>query len=172
MPYMPTGELTAEQVAVLMKPLARSRVQELDGQSHLAAWDVRAHLIRVFGFAQWSEELLELVLIHDLETTTRNGKPARKVAYRATVRLTLHATGATYTEAAVGEAVMPDFKHGDAHDFAVKTAESQAFKRAATNLGTQFGLSLYDAGNTGDVVRQLVSEQTVEAEVVEMGGYS
>jgi hypothetical protein len=35
---------------------------------------------------------------------------------------------------------------------AVKTAESDALKRAAINLGTQFGLSLYDNGSRNDVV--------------------
>ena len=40
-------------------------------------------------------------------------------------------------------------------DFAVKTAESDALKRAATYLGTQFGLSLYDGGSTREIVRVL-----------------
>ena len=35
---------------------------------------------------------------------------------------------------------------------AVKTAESDALKRAAINLGTQFGLSLYNNGSLKDVV--------------------
>ena len=42
---------------------------------------------------------------------------------------------------------------GDAHDNAVKTAESQALKRMAINMGTQFGLSLYRDGQIEDVVR-------------------
>lgn len=148
--------ITPEQQAQLLRPLHASRVAVLDGNSHLAAWDVRAHLIRVFGFGAWSADLLALDLLYDQETQTRAGKEARKVAYRATVRLTIHATGATYTEAAVGETIMPTFKHGDAHDFAIKTAESQAFKRCAINLGTQFGLSLYDAGNLADVVKGVI----------------
>jgi recombination DNA repair RAD52 pathway protein len=145
--------ITAEQQAQLLRPLNKSRVAVLDGNSHLAAWDVRAHLIRVFGFGQWSADLIDLHMLYDQETQTRAGKEARKIAYRATVRLLIHATGATYTEAAVGESIMPTFKHGDAHDMAIKTAESQAFKRCAINLGTQFGLSLYDAGTLNDVVK-------------------
>ena len=150
--------LTHKQIDVLMKPIAASRVSVQDGQSHVEAWDIRAHLSRVFGFGEWSCDLLDATLIHDYETTTKAGKPARKVAYRAIVRLTIHDTGATYTEAAVGESLMPDFKHGDAHDMAVKTAESQAMKRCAVNLGTQFGLSLYDNARTDDVVRMLVED--------------
>ncbi len=148
-----TGHLHPDLTALLLRPINQRRVFRKDGQSHLAAWDVRAHLNRCFGFAAWSAETVRAELIHDLETTTKQQKPARKVAYRAQVKLTIHETGATYTEWAVGEAVMPEFKHGDAHDFALKTAESQALKRCAVNLGSQFGLSLYDNGNLDDVVR-------------------
>ena len=150
--------ISSEQQQQLLRPLHPSRVLILDGNSHLAAWDVRAHLIRVFGFGEWSAELIDLAMLYDQDHQTRAGKEARKVAYRATVRLTIHATWAIYTEAAVGESVMPTFKHGDAHDMAIKTAESQAFKRCAINLGTQFGLSLYDAGNTKDVVKGIVGQ--------------
>lgn len=159
---------------LLLRPINQRRVFKKDGQSHLAAWDVRAHLIRCFGFAGWSADTIVAELIHDIETTTKAGKPARKVAYRAQVRLTIHATGATYTEWAVGEATMPDFKHGDAHDFSLKTAESQALKRCATNLGSQFGLSLYDNGRLDDVVRGVFSvkfadDVTVTSEGTEPG---
>lgn len=151
-PRSPDG-ITHQQTRALLRPINPSRVKQLDGMSHLEAWDVRAHLIRVFGFGGWSADLLDCHVLYEQETTTRAGKPAWKVGYRATVRLTIHATGATYTEAAAGESIMPDFKRGDAHDMAIKTAESQALKRCATNLGSQFGLSLYDNGNTLDVVR-------------------
>jgi hypothetical protein len=158
--------LDKELTALLLRPINPSRVFRKEGQSHLAAWDVRAHLIRCFGFAGWSAETVALELIHDLETTTKAGKSARKVAYRAHVRLTIHATGATYSEWATGEATMPDFKHGDAHDFALKTAESQALKRCAMNLGSQFGLSLYDNGNMNDVVRGVFSVKFDDAVTV------
>jgi hypothetical protein len=39
---------------------------------------------------------------------------------------------------------------------ALKTAESDALKRAATYLGTQFGLGLYNQGSTAEVVRKIV----------------
>jgi hypothetical protein len=42
---------------------------------------------------------------------------------------------------------------GDLHDNAIKTAASDGLKRCAINLGTQFGLSLYDNGSRTDVVK-------------------
>jgi hypothetical protein len=55
---------------------------------------------------------------------------------------------------------------------AIKTAESDALKRAAINLGTQFGLSLYNNGSPKDVVgttldRDLVDNVVIEEPVVE-----
>lgn len=44
---------------------------------------------------------------------------------------------------------------------AIKTAESDALKRAAINLGTQFGLSLYDNGSMKDVVGKTLDRDTV-----------
>ena len=39
---------------------------------------------------------------------------------------------------------------------AIKTAETDAFKRAAINLGDQFGLSLYNGGSTSPAVREVL----------------
>ena len=46
---------------------------------------------------------------------------------------------------------------GDAHDFAIKNADSYALKRAAKDLGDQFGLSLYNKGSLEPVVRTSVA---------------
>ena len=71
-----------------------------------------------------------------------------------TLQLRIHLTGATYTETAIASQTGPDV--GEVADFAVKTAESDALKRCAINLGTQFGLGLYNNGGLGDVVRVLL----------------
>lgn len=157
------GELAEAQVRVLLGAINPDRVFKLDDLSHMAAWDVRAHLNRVFGFCGWDELSLEpTTLLYEQETMTkgygdRPGKPAYKVAYRASRRLVIRGprggVAGVYEATAVGEAVMPDFKRGDAHDMAIKTAESQALKRCCINLGDQFGLSLYNQGSMQRVVR-------------------
>ena len=153
--------LTPAQIDVLLRPIKPGRVATREGLSNVEAYDIRAHLTRVFGFANWSLTNVEpAVMLYEQETTTRAGKPAFKVAYRATVCLSISDIDsvhlASYVGSAVGESIMPDFKRGDAHDMALKTAESQAMKRAAINLGDQFGLSLYQKGNTGPLVGALV----------------
>lgn len=153
--------LRANQIEQLLKGINPSRVgKDGKGFAHLEAWDVRAHLIRIFGFAKWSQELIELEQIFET-SVEKDGKTRWTVAYRATVRLTIF-TGdledAIYTEAAVGDS-QNNPSRADAHDMAIKTAESQAFKRCAINLGDQFGLSLYNAGGTGSVVRAVLDSE-------------
>lgn len=144
--------LNQQQYEQLLKPLNASRVAKRQqagrNLSYLEAWDVKAHLNRIFGFLNWSAE----VLTADLAFEEKNEKGQWNVGYKVVLRLTIGEGfgSATYTEAAVGSASLP--QRGEAHDMAVKTAESDALKRAAINLGTQFGLSLYDNGSLKDVI--------------------
>lgn len=165
---MKTG-LNEKQLEQLLKPVAAYRVKQVDGMSHLEAWDVRRFLIRIFGFGEWSAEVQDCQFVYEESTMTKSGKPAFKVGYRATVCLSIHATGARFTECAFGESIMPDFKRGACHDMAIKTAESQALKRCAVNLGDQFGLGLYNGGKTDAVVSGTLNvgiDQTVSDDVV------
>lgn len=149
-------KLTKDQYDVLLKPLAAHRVAQRQQAgmklSYLEAWDVKAHLIRIFGFGGWSADVISAELVFE----DQDEKGRWNVGYKVIMRLRLHAgeqdlfDSVTYTEAAVGSATLGS--RGDAHDMAIKTAESDALKRAAINLGTQFGLSLYDGGNRNDVV--------------------
>jgi len=149
-------KLTNEQYEQLLKPLNASRVAQRNqagiSLSYLEAWDVKAHLIRIFGFGGWSADVLSA----DLAFEEKDEKGRWNVGYKVVMRLRIHADDfsedTTYTEAAVGSSTQP--QRGEAHDMAIKTAESDALKRAAINLGTQFGLSLYDNGNRNDVVKK------------------
>lgn len=160
--------LSPEQITQLLRAIHPSRVSQRDGLSHLEAYDVRAHLNRIFGFGRWSADLVDLHMLFETPDTTKGGSAAFTVGYRATVRLTVCAPDgtvlATYTEAATGDAKMPDYKRGDTHDFAIKTAESQALKRCVTNLGDQFGLSLYQKGSREALVKATLvgAEPTTE----------
>lgn len=154
--YM-TEPLTEGQLNALMSPLNPARVQKRDGMSYLAAWDVKATLIRVFGFGGFSAEVIqsEILLRQQVPQVRNKDKMNWKVAAQATVRLTIHQTGAVYTETAVAGSAQPDIT--ESMDMALKSAESDALKRAAIYLGTQFGLSLYDDGATSDVIRRVLA---------------
>jgi len=152
-----------KQLEVLAKPINTSRIAKRSqggkSLSYLEAYDVKAHLIRVCGYGNFDTELLDYGFVTTREYTSMGDapRPMVEVIYSARVRLTVRDQHGqfvcTYTEAACGSASGPAGMLGEHHDNALKTAESDALKRCAINLGNQFGLSLYDNGSTGDVVR-------------------
>jgi len=155
--------LTSEQFDTLRKPLNNTRIAKRSqgGKqlSYLESWDVRAHLIRMFGYGNFDLDMIEYAYIGAREYDGQGDppKPMVEVIYSARMRLAVRdpegAELCHYTEAAVGSASGPASMLGEHHDNALKTAASDAMKRCAINLGTQFGLSLYDDGSTRDVVR-------------------
>lgn len=172
--------LSQAQYEQLLKPINAARVsRDGKGFSHLEAYDVRAHLNRLFGFLRWSADTQICELIFESEDekifkcfeckkrepgTCKGGQCGQPykvwtVAYRAQVQLCIQGidgyTHATYTEFAAGDASNQPGR-ADAHDLAIKTAESQALKRCAVNLGDQFGLSLYNDGSVKAVVIQTI----------------
>ncbi len=156
--------LTTTQRAMLLQDLQEARVQSRSApgggnrkMSYLAAWDVRRTLIRVFGFGGWTNTIEESKIIKvetDLPRPNGRATPFRVTA-QVTTGLYIHQLGAIYMGVAAASQSGSDI--GEVADFAIKTADSDAFKRAAMNLGTQFGLSLYNNGQTQDVVNQVLA---------------
>ncbi|NUT55619.1 MAG: hypothetical protein HOQ03_06520, partial [Thermoleophilia bacterium] len=149
--------LSPQQYQYLLQPLNPKRVgKNAKGFAHMEAWDIRRHLTRIFGFGGWDDEILTTELVAQVEypPQTQTGRPRWTVVYRSSRRLTVRCpdgtTLAIFEASACGDSTnQPSL--GDAHDNALKTAESQALKRCAINLGDQFGLSLYD-GESVDAV--------------------
>lgn len=142
--------MNSNQYQQLLRPLNGSRVAQRDQAgrklSYLEAWDVKAHLIRIFGFGGWNWTVENAELAFE----DKNEKGYWNVGYKVIGTLTVPCLNCSYAEAAVGSATLG--QRGEAHDMAIKTAESDALKRAAINLGDQFGLSLYNNGSLQPVV--------------------
>ena len=152
--------LTIQQHAVLLRGINGNRVKTRSGQSNVEAWDIRRQLNRIFGFGGWELTYPEVVMVSQLET-----KPSRyTVVYRAVARLVIKnadgTPGAIFEDGAAGDGI--NLPLGDAHDFALKTALSQALKRCAVNLGDQFGLSLYNGGSVDPVVQVTLAGPVIE----------
>jgi Rad52/22 family double-strand break repair protein len=185
LPHPYPTPITDDQLAALTAGLNPQRVSSRSqggrSLSYLEAWDVKATLIRMFGFGGFSAEAEDCQIVQiesNVPKTTGWGENKREIPieygtdgqikfgtanFRVTamvkVKLTIHQTGAVYTEFAASSQTGPDL--GEVSDFAIKTAESDALKRAAIYLGTQFGLSLYDNGSTNDVVRVVLAPDQV-----------
>lgn len=160
-----TRGLTPQQIGVLMAPLHPSRIKNRNQGgaqlSYVEAYDVKATLVRVFGFGGFSAEVVESRIEAILTGEThpfhkhKDGNPKTpQVLASATVRLTIPSLSCVYTETAIGANSGWDI--GEAADNAIKTAESDALKRCATYLGSQFGLSLYDKGSQAEVIKVLL----------------
>jgi hypothetical protein len=152
------------QVEQLLRPVNPRRVQrDNHGMSHLAAYDVSAHLTRIFGFGGWRKEILSLELVESVAVPDpkRGDRLGWWVTYRCSMRL--HVGDWQNDDGATGSAEnLPSF--GDAHDFALKNAISYALKRCAKDLGDQFGLSLYNKGSVKALIgRTLTDVPTPEA---------
>jgi hypothetical protein len=175
--WPPRIGLSEAQVEQLLKPLNTKRVKNRSqgGQqlSYLGQEDVRAHMTRMFGFANWCSEVVQTRHLFEeqvpalregkpvVDTTTGEAKMNWYCAWQATVKLTIKdANGnvlAEYSDVAIGGNTQPQ-RH-EANDMSLKTAVSDALKRAATNLGDQFGLSLYQKGATGPIVKAVLVGQ-------------
>lgn len=171
------------QTKQLLAPIKQNRVlKDPRGNSHVSQQDVTAHLIRVFGFGNFSTELLGQELLYETvrptsqlgETTIKGQKYNNSdlpfvwkydVAYRATMRVTIYKDWDVGDPWGVshGREVITYFEdsstgdaqnqtRADAHDLALKSAISLAKKRCCINLGDQFGLSLYNKGQMAALV--------------------
>ena len=148
----------AQQVAQLLRPINTNRVlRDGKGHSHVSQQDVTAHLVRVLGFGNFDTEILHLECLFEHSRLNDQGKPNGRwdIGYRCTMRLTVkdeHGQPvAHYEDGATATAQNQTL--GDGHDLALKSAISYAKKRCAINLGDQFGLSLYNKGQTDPLVR-------------------
>lgn len=168
-----TERLTPAQRQRLLRPLNKNRVSKNPkGFSYISHNDSRAELIKTFGLCGFDLETLSVdqVSARAEESKFKNddGSPRFKYSYifRATVRLTVkdqHGNPlAVYTASGAGASNnLPS--EGDAVDMAIKSAESEAFKRCVINLGDQYGLSLYDGGALESVGGSLVDSPAIQA---------
>lgn len=134
-----------EQNAALAAPLSaqhvKSRSQSGRELSYIEGWHAIAEANRIFGFDAWSRQTLELNCVAEKERTIGTAKvPGWGVSYLARVRVTV---GEIVREGCgTGHGIDRDL--GQAHESALKEAETDAMKRALMTFGNPFGLALYD----------------------------
>ena len=141
---------SAEQIAALSAPLDRAKVKQREqGRSkvsYLEGWQAIAEANRIFGFDGWQRETVTLRCVNQSERTIgRDNRPGWGVTYTARVRISISTAGqpALIREGSgAGHGIDVDL--GQAHESALKEAETDAMKRALMTFGNPFGLALYD----------------------------
>ena len=145
----PSG-FSPEQLAALAAPLDRAKVRQREqGRSrvsYLEGWQVIAEANRIFGFDGWQRQTIAVRCVAQAERPIgREQKPGWGVTYTARVRVTVIAGGLTpLVREGSGAGHGIDVDLGQAHESALKEAETDAMKRALMTFGNPFGLALYD----------------------------
>ena len=143
---------TEAQIGHLQAKLPRSRVAQRTQAgrqfSYVEGWFAIAEANRIFGFDAWDRETVELRQLGDARQT---GDKFR-VGYAARVRITVRAGERIIVREGSGFGSGIDKDVGQAHESALKEAETDAMKRALMTFGNPFGLALYDKtqANVGD----------------------
>lgn len=140
---------TDAQKALLIAPLNRGNVKgrQQGGRSvsYIEGWKAIEEANRIFGFDSWTRETTELRLVSEREREIgQQKKPGWGVSYVAKVRIVVFAADTLVIREGVGAGHGIDVDCGQAHESAIKEAETDAMKRALMTFGNPFGLALYD----------------------------
>jgi hypothetical protein len=120
---------------------------------YIEGWHAIAEANRIFDHDSWDRQT---VATRCVWTEARG--PHYLAAYTARVRISVRAGDIVIVREGCGTGEAKASTPGQAHEIALKTAETDATKRALATFGNPFGLALYDREQTG--VRQRSTHKT------------
>lgn len=129
------------QTDCLKAPLSKANIKKNPrGYDYVEGWHAIAEANRIFGFDGWDRQTIEMRQLGEPEMVGNNWR----VAYHCRVRITVRAGSEIVTRdgSGYGSGIVKDIR--DAHESAIKEAETDAMKRALMTFGNPFGLALYD----------------------------
>ena len=140
-----TDDMKRALDAPLSQKNVKNRSQSGRTLSYIEGWMAIAEANRIFGFDGWTRETVEIRSVSERERKIGAAqKDGWSVAYIAKVRVTAHGV----VREGVGSGHGIDVDLGQAHESAIKEAETDAMKRALMTFGNPFGLALYDKEQT------------------------
>jgi hypothetical protein len=149
-PQAPPAGFSPEQLAALAAPLDRANVRQRErGRGKVAyveGWFAVAEANRIFGFDGWQRQTVAVRCVAQAERPIgREQKPGWGVTYTARAQVTVIAGGLPpLIREGSGAGHGIDVDLGQAHESALKEAETDAMKRALMTFGNPFGLAFYD----------------------------
>ena len=140
------------------------KIRQANGVSlhYVEGWHVIAEANRIFGYDAWDRRTLATTCVW----TGISGQ-CHAAAYTAKVRVSVRAGDIVIVRegSGTGEGRAPT--QGQAHELALKGAETDATKRALATFGNSFGLALYDREQSG--VRKFRGERRSAAGQLQAG---
>src|SRR6185369_15045063 len=159
-----------DQVMAFSDTQARQLKAKLDSQfvktrkengatlHYIEGWHAIAQANRIFGYDAWDRRT---VATRSVWTEARASHFL--AAYTARVRISVRAGDIVIVREGCGTGEAKATTPGQAHEIALKSAETDATKRALATFGNPFGLALYDSNQTG--VRQRTTGKTPNEEI-------
>ena len=139
---------SSAQLKKLTGKLDRSCVQKrtVEGKSidYIEGWFALGEANDIFGFANWDRER-----VHFERLFERTRGEMTTCSYSARVRIRVRAGDQTISREGTGCGTASARNAADAHERAIKAAETDATKRALATFGNRFGLCLYDKEQAG-----------------------
>jgi hypothetical protein len=111
---------------------------------YVEGWHVISEANRIFGYDAWDRRTVATKCV----SSSGNGQH-HFAAYSAKVRITVRAGDITIVREGSGTGEGGGATPGQAHEIALKSAETDATKRALATFGNPFGLALYDREQLG-----------------------
>jgi DNA recombination protein Rad52 len=137
-----------DQLKKLVGKLDRAKIQtrEIEGRKidYIEGWFAMSEANLIFGYAGWDREMAQFERIFE---RTRGERTS--CGYLARVRIRVRAGDVVIVREGTGFGQAWASVAGDAHERALKAAETDATKRALATFGNRFGLSLYDKEQSG-----------------------
>lgn len=157
---------TDTQTKALQAPLNSSNVKgrSQGGRqvSYIEGWHAISEANRIFGFDKWDRETIDLRQLGDPREVNGN----MRVGYSVRVRITVTTEdGSKVVREGCGFGQGIDKDPDQAHESALKEAETDAMKRALMTFGNPFGLALYDKAqaNVIDPAQQALVDKSEAA---------
>src|SRR6266436_4242203 len=142
------SDFSKTQLRRLRGKLDRRHVQsrEVEGRSidYIEGWFAIAQANAIFGFAGWDREMTHFERLYE-----RGRADVTSCAYIARVRIRVRTGRTTIVREGTGSGSATANASGEAHERALKAAETDATKRALATFGNSFGLGLYDKEQNG-----------------------
>src|SRR5262245_9222988 len=139
---------TDSQVRLLKAKLdpryIRTRNSNGNTLSYVEGWHAIAEANRIFGYEAWDRRTVSASCVW---TEAKAGQ--YRAVYTAKVRITVRAGEVKVVREGSGTCEASALTAGQAHELALKGAETDATKRALATFGNPFGLALYDREQTG-----------------------
>src|SRR6478672_7186104 len=112
--------------------------------SYVEGWHAIAEANRIFGFDAWDRRTVSTACVW----SGQSGQ-SHAAAYTAKVRVSVRAGDIVIVREGSGTGEGRASTPGQAHELALKGAETDATKRALATFGNSFGLALYDREQAG-----------------------